>query len=251
MKKIAGLLIILVVLVLGGYYFMGRVTEKTINNNITVLNRSQDLTLSLAEYHRGWFVSNALLSWKIHVPERTIKSADGQSQQVPAQDIQDSMKIKIYHGPIIFANKSIKFGLGYAKTDVNMPPQYDEQFKNAFTAESVKPKLDLSLFINYFNQSKLNMSVPTFKLIAKEGDAQFFWMGLDSNVTISSSNDNIDGDLTLDGMRVSKENIHADVGVIETEYKLHKASNGMLLGDINLSFPSLYWLKKKRQLYLS
>jgi len=43
MKKLAGLIIILAVLILGGYYGMGFLTERTIKRNINVINQSNGL----------------------------------------------------------------------------------------------------------------------------------------------------------------------------------------------------------------
>ena len=172
MKKLTGLVVILAVLILGGYYGMGVITEQTVKNNLEIVNQSNGLFAEVVEYNRGWFKSNATLNWRLHVPERMVKSASGQSQAEPAQDYQMQMPLTIYHGPFIFADDGLKFGMGYAKTDLTLPAKYAEQFNTFFTGESTKPKMDMSLLVNYFNSSKVNMAIPEFKLIAKQGNAQ-------------------------------------------------------------------------------
>ena len=46
MKKLAGLIIILAVLILGGYYGMGVLTEKTIKKDIAIINQSNRIVCS-------------------------------------------------------------------------------------------------------------------------------------------------------------------------------------------------------------
>lgn len=249
MKKLTGLVVILAVLILGGYYGMGVITEQTVKNNLEIVNQSNGLFAEVVEYNRGWFKSNATLNWRLHVPERMVKSASGQSQAEPAQDYQMQMPLTIYHGPFIFADDGLKFGMGYAKTDLTLPAKYAEQFNTFFTGESTKPKMDMSLLVNYFNSSKVNMAIPEFKLIAKQGNAQFDWKGMSSTMKVTSSMDEIDGSFTIDGMRFTKDDVIATTGEIASEYNLHKTDSGLFLGDASLNFPSLLVMNKDRKMF--
>ncbi|QRN02729.1 DUF945 family protein [Legionella sp. MW5194] len=249
MKKIIGLVVILAVLVLGGYYGMGIITEHTVRKNVDIVNQSNGLFADITEYHRGWFKSQATLNWRLHVPERIVRGADGQPQTMPAQDYQMQMPLTIYHGPIIFADNGVKLGLGYAKTDLTLPQTYAEQFNNTFTGNSTKPKLDLSLLINYLNNSKVNMSIPEFKLIAKQGNSQFDWKGMSSTVNVTSSMDEVAGDLTIEGMSFVKDQVTATMGEISSEYNLHRTDSGLFLGDASVSFPSLLIQDKTQKLF--
>lgn len=239
MKKIAGLVVILAALVLGGYYIMGVVTERTIKNDIAIINQSNGLFAEIVEYKRGWFCSTASLNWRLNVPQKLIKTANGQPETQPAQEYQLQMPLKVSHGPIIFSSAGIKFGLGFAQTDLNLPAIYIEQFNNLFTSASTKPKLDLSLFVNYFNTSEINMDVPHFTLIAKQNNAKFDWKGMKSSMIANSSLEKIDGDFTVAGINFSKDNMSADVGEVSGEYKLHKTKASLYLGDARMVFPSL------------
>lgn len=238
MKKLLGLVVILAALVLGGYYGMGVVTERTVKHNLDAVNKSNGLYVKIASYDRGWFSSLASLDWRLHVPERIVKTADGQTETVPAQDFEMQMPLTIYHGPVIFANNTIKFGLGYAHTDIPMPAKYNEQFTSIFTSDSTQPKLDLSMFVNYLNNSEVEIAVPSFKLIAKKG-GEFSWMGMTSSVDVSSDASKIKGSFNVEGMQFTKDDIKATVGEITTEYNLHKTNSGLYLGDANLSFPTM------------
>lgn len=239
MKKITGLVIILAVLILGSYYGMGYLTEKKIKENLNVINQSNNLSVDIENYNRGWFRSLASLNWHLNVPEHAITNAAGQTQIIPAEHYELKMPITIHHGPLIFANKRVKFGLGYAHTELTLPSQFQEQFNNNFTSESTKPKLDLSILVSYLANTNIDLSVPEFKLISKLPNGQLEWLGLTSTTSVSSDKNKISGNLTAEGMRFTKEQIKGQVSTITSEYNLHRSEVGMYVGNSNLSFPLL------------
>lgn len=235
MKKLAGLIIILAALVLGGYYGMGILTEKTIRKNIEVIDQSNGLRAEIKQYNRGLFSSEAQIQWQLHIPEHVI-DANGAAQTVPAQDYAMEMPLKIHHGPVIFANNSVRFGLGYAEAVFPFPKQYVDQFNANFTADSTKPQLDLSIFVNYFNQSTLDFSVPTFNLISKDG-SRFNWLGLDATTTMSAGMKKVGGTVVVDGVHLAKGDAQVDLGKVSSDYDLHETDTGLYLGDANFTLP--------------
>ncbi|KTD28036.1 MULTISPECIES: YdgA family protein [Legionella] len=249
MKKFTGLVIILAALVLFSYYGMGYLTERTVRHDLSMVNQSNGLSANIESYKRGWFTSKAVLNWGLHVPEHVVSSTDGQSETVPAQDYSLKMPLTIHHGPVIFANKSVRFGLGYAHTELTLPQKFAEQLSNAFSAESTQPKLDLSLFVSYLNNTGIDVSVPAFKLIAKEGNGQIDWLGMTSSTSLSSNMDKVDGNLTVDGLRITKEQIKTILSSITSEYNMHRTDIGLYTGDASLSFPSLVVTNSEKKIF--
>ena len=249
MKKFAGLVVILAVLILGSYYGMGLITERTLKKDINMVNKSGGLHIDILEYHRGWFTSNAKFNWQLHIPERVVKNQDGQSTTTPAQDYAIDMPLTIYHGPIIFADSGVQFGLGYAYTDLVLPPKYDESFSTTFATGSSKPKLDMSVLVNYFNKSRMRINVPQFKLLTKDTNGQFEWLGMTNDVTVSSNLNTIDGDLTIDGMNFLKDDVKGTIGKVTSDYDLHQTKEGLYLGDASLSFPSVVITQKDQKIF--
>ena len=249
MKKLTGLIIVLAVLVLGGYYGMGIITEKTIKRNITVINQTNGLYAEIEHYDRGWFSSDAKIKWSMHVPERVVTSDNGQTTTVPPQDFQMEMPVKIDHGPIIFANKQLRFGMGYAFSDIPFPEKYNDEFDKNFAKNSIKPKLDLSIFVNYFNKSTVGLKLPTFKLVAKNGNGQFDWLGMHSTTSMSSGLQKVNGDIVLDGMNINKDNTRISLGTVTSEYNLHKSPSGLFLGDASFTLPSFEVLEKDKKVF--
>ncbi|CAM4469296.1 MAG: hypothetical protein LEGION0403_FIIPPAGN_00266 [Legionella sp.] len=236
MKKLAGLIIILAALVIGGYYGMGILTEKTIRKNIEVIDQSNGLRAEIKQYNRGLFSSEAQIQWQLHIPEHVI-DANGAAQTVPAQDYSMEMPLTIHHGPVIIANNSVRFGLGYAEAVFPFPKQYVDQFNAAFTAESTKPQLDLSIFVNYFNQSTLDFNVPTFNLTSKDG-GRFNWLGLNATTTMSAGMKKVDGTVVIDGVHLAKDDAQVDLGKVSSDYDLHETDTGLYLGDANFTLPA-------------
>lgn len=249
MKKFIGLVVILAALVLGSYYGMGYLTERKIKESLNIVNQSNGLTANIMQYDRGWFTSTATFDWRLQVPERVIQAADGQSQTIPAKDYKMQMPVTIYHGPIIFSKKGAKFGLGYAHTDLTLPADYAQQFNNLFTTESTKPTLGMSFFVSYLGNSSVETSIPAFKLFAKQGNAKLEWLGMTTSTTVSSNLDNVDGKITIDGLKFTKDQINTTMSTITSEYDLHKTKSGLFLGDASLSFPSFVVMSSNKKLF--
>lgn len=249
MKKFAGLVVILAVLILGGYYGMGVLTERTIRNAIEVIDQSNGLYADIEQYHRGLFSSEAKIKWRLHVPERVVKDVNGQPQTLPAQDYSTEMPLTIHHGPVIVANNHIRFGFGYAETIFPFPPQYNDQFDAQFSKDSVKPQLDLSIFVNYLNKSTIDFKVPNFKLIAKDGSGNFDWLGMDSNTTMSTGMKKVEGSVVLTGLNATKDDAKITLSNVSSDYNLHETPAGLYLGDANFNLPIFAIFVKDQKMF--
>lgn len=249
MKKIAGLVIILAVLILGGYYGMGVVTEKTLKRNIEVVNQSTGLTVKIAHYTRHWFHSSAAIDVLIHVPEQVEMNKDGKSETTPAQDYTMNVPVTIYHGPVIYTGSRVSFGLGYAESDFNLPKELVGKLSPYLSAESTSPKLKLSVFVNYTNQSRFQVEVPAFKLLAKEGKDAAEWLGMIGDINVSSDLKQISGDFTLDGISIVKDKMKGVLGKVTSDYSLRKTEDNLYLGQAGVSVPSLVVTQEEKPLF--
>jgi len=239
MKKIMVLAVVIAALLFGSYYGMGLVTERTLKKNIVVINSSSGIFIDVKNYNRGFFASNALLDWHLHIPQHVNKTQDGQSNVVPAEDYNFQMPIEVQHGPVIFSGKGIHFGLGLAHSHVAIPESYVAQFSALFSDQSIKPVLDFNLFVSYLNNSRLKIKIPPFKLFAKQGTDQVDWKGLDGDVNLSSNMGNISARFNIDGLNVSKDKTKAVMGKVISDLNLNKSTKGLYLGEASLQLPSL------------
>ena len=239
MKKISGLVVILAVLILGGYYGMGLVTERTLRRNVEVVNQSTGLTVNIAHYDRHWFNSSAAIDVLVHIPEQVETNKDGKSETVAAQDYTIDVPVTINHGPIIYTKSGVLFGLGYAESDLNLPKELVDKLSSSLAPQSTLPKLKLSVFVNYTNKSRFQVEAPAFKLFSKEGNDEADWLGMIGDINVSSNLKNISGDFTLDGINVIKDKMKGVLGKVTSDYSLHKSEDGLYLGHAGVSVPSL------------
>lgn len=250
MKRIVGLLAILVVALLGGYYATGVLTEKTLKNNLATINDPNGLAVSFSEYHRGWFKSTAVLDTKLRIPARTVKGADGQMQTVPEQNMQLPLPMTINHGPIILSKDGVHFGIGYAHSVIQIPADYQEKFDALFSSESEKPKLDVSIFVNYLNRSTVKFGVPAFKAKTKENDIQIDWKGMQSSSVLSPNMDKLAGDIEIEGFHAFKaQEIDVNMGAFNIDYDLKKIASGIFLGPSNLDLDSFTVKVKDKNIF--
>lgn len=238
MKKIISVLLILAVLILGAYYGMGVVTERTLKKNVTVLNQSQELLVNFDQYDRSWFKSNATLHWKLHVPSRTVKKSDGEDVTLSQQDYDFKMPLTIYHGPMMISSSGIRFGLGAANTHVILPKEFTDKFETIFTSNSSKPNVNLSVFVNYLNHTCIQLEVPAFKMIAKDNGQQFDWQGMKNNIQFSSDFNHVDGRLNFSGLQLMKDEMSFILSKLDSDYDLHLTDMGMYLGQGDLNVAS-------------
>jgi uncharacterized protein YdgA (DUF945 family) len=239
MKRLLGLVVVFAVLVLVSYYGMGLLTEKTIKDDVQIINQYQGVHIDIPSYKREWFTSNANFNWTINVPERVVKDQQGQAITIPAQTFKLNMPLKIFHGPIIFADKGVHFGLGYGHTRLNLPAEYEKQFNEFFTAESTKPHLDVGVLVNYLNKSTLEFDLPKFTLVSQTDKSKFEWLGMQKEVTISSNLSTVAGEFVIDGLRFTKAQTQATIGKITSDYDLKQSPEGLYVGDAKISLPSI------------
>ncbi len=238
MKKIMGSVVTLAALVLGGYYGTGLVTERTLKKNLAMLDQSSGVSVEVASYNRGLFASKVMLTWQMQTPERIIKNQTGGSVVIPVKTYTFDMPITVYHGPVMYASHRVHFGLGYANSQVVLPKAYMSQFKEHFTTESTLPTLDLTLLVNYANKTYLHVDVPAFRLISKDDQSQFEWLGMNSDHVFSSTMDETNGHMTVNGLRMTKNAYVAVLEQVGSTYDLHRAASGLYLGDVNVNVPS-------------
>ncbi len=230
MKKIAGLVLLLAILILGSYYVTGIFTETRVKESIELVNRTNGIHVKVKNYERGWFDSSANLVWQFQFPNKNTGSIETTEFKMP---------LKIYHGPVMFSSNGVKWGMGYAHTVVQMPDKNLKQMKNMFTPESTEPALNLSLLVNFLGKTTFNASVPDFTLIAKKGGGKLIWSGMDTSIHISRDMKSFTGDFNLDGFNFSRQKMSAKLDAVQLDYNLYENSDGLLLGDANFDIPSL------------
>lgn len=229
MRKWIGLLASLVV-ILASFYIMGFILKSTLNKNVASLSKAPILSVKLDDYQQGWFSSRALLAIKMHIPEQTVTGADGSRKITPPVDFVLGFPLSITHGPFIFTDFGIRFGIGQAST---------------------LPQTHYNVLVNYFNNTQFQYTFPSFSFkeqISSE-NLQFEWKGFSAFFSLSPAIDKIDGDFALYGLNGSVKNIWFNLGKVTDNYKITHIQDGLWLGSNHLSIPSFTLNERDKKIF--
>lgn len=235
MKKTLMFMMVSMVIVLGGYYGTGVITERALQKNIDVLNQSNGLVVTLKQYNRGWFHSQAQLVWTLTVPERSASNSQGTQDKVFTIDFP----LHIFHGPLMFVQSGLKLGFGYACADVSLPPMYEKLFYATYDVKSTKPLLHINVFVNYLNKTTIQLQVPTFNLLSKDGNSRFQWLGMKTDIAVSSNKKHLLGHMAITGFTWFNNGIKGVLGLVKSDYDLHQSSENIYTGNALLKLPSI------------
>ncbi|MDF1646445.1 MAG: YdgA family protein [Legionellaceae bacterium] len=246
MKKLLGITVLLIVVLLGAYFSTGLITERTLKKNLKTLNQANGLAVDLVGYHRGLFKSTADVTWRMQLPEKVVKNDDGHSLVVPPKTYTFDMPLTVYHGPILIKNNRVRFGLGAARGELSLPDAYASEFSDMFSEQSTKPILGINLFVTYLNKTHLEVDLPAFQLLTKQGKNQFEWLGMNSDLRFSPEGSRLQGHFALDGLRLVGQKFRVILNKVSSAYDVHKAKNGLFLGEASLNLPVLQVADKQQ-----
>lgn len=246
MKKWIGLSIALVVL-LGSYYGMGIGTEKALKKNIDVLNQSNDAVVTLQHYQRGWFRSHAELQWTIKIPQSAAEKMARRTVMVQHKDFTLRIPIEIYHGPIVFTDSGLRLGLGYANAKMPFSAIHHDLQVN-YNLQTERPECLVTILVDYFNQTHIQLQVPGFKLTAKQSDTRFRWLGLHADVVVAKNKHDLQGNLDLKGISWFEGGLEGVVGSVQSHYDMRLGRDNLYLGTAQLMMPSLVLIKNQKSL---
>lgn len=244
MKKWFGLGIVLLVIVLCGYYAMGIATERTLKKNIDVLNQSNKVDVVLERYKRGWFSSQADLKWTISVPQENPDQIMHRTVFPTNKIYTFEIPVKIYHGPIMWANSKLFFGLGYAHADARIPKEFEQKLLENYNLQSQKFEYSISIFINYLNRANIKLAIPRYTIRSKQGENFFQWMGMATSIEVSGDKQRLEGDFYLKGFSWKDDDIKGLFGPLKADYDMHQAQSNLYVGNAQLKFSSMAMFKQ-------
>lgn len=232
MKKWTGVLVSLLVLILAAYYVMGYVVERTFNRNVNAIPKNSVVNVHLHDYQRGWFSSKAILSLIMHVPAQKTTDSNGLAKTTPPVDMDFNVPVSVQHGPVIFADGGIRFGMGQI---------------------SSQPQTHYGMLINFLNRSVVRYTLPAFSMEGNVGTGatafKFDWKGLRTVLSSSADIDNINGSMQLFGLSVSANDGDIIVGEIKNNFDLQRDREGLWLGDSHFVVPLISVSEKSQQLF--
>lgn len=230
--------IIIVGLLSAAYYVTGVRAEKEFNSFLKTANTLPNLKVSAENYHRGWLKSTVHLHVILNRPPQAY-TQDGTPQTLPAQNVSFSFDMNVYHGPVIFADSRVMFGLGFAQATVPLPDEILSQFNELFSSNSTKPTFNISLLLRYAGMLRINLNVPSFVLTSKDNQAQIDWEGFHGQWNVSRKLSHIKGDVVFRGLTFKAGSSNGSIGPVDLKYNVANNESGLLAGDASIGLQSL------------
>jgi uncharacterized protein YdgA (DUF945 family) len=228
MKKIIGVIFLLALLIFGAFEVTGIMTQRTLMSNMQVLNQSTDFSVEIKDYHRSILRSTATMLITVQA------AGDAQKKM---QNYRIELPVKISHGPIIWNGKKILFGLGYLNAELNISPHYEKFFAQRFLPESVKPRLNVKVFVDLVNKSQVEIDLLPFQLTARSDHSQLKWQGLESNAEVTRGLRQVKGKIKIQGATFTKAPVSMIMGALTSKYDLQQTKQHLFLGDFDVTLP--------------
>lgn len=239
MKKILGWTGVLSVLCASSYYFTGVLSQRALEHVLRDIHQTKGVDLKLVEYQRGWLSSQARIEWNVQVPETQTTLPNGQAQVLKAFDYHFNIPVTLDHGPVMFAHRELKFGLGYAEVDVPIIPEaYQKQISGLLDASSTYPRFQAGLQLSFLNQAQLCTKIAAFEWLTRARDASFKFLGFDARSSFSLDLSKMQGNLDFKGAKFDKKDKSVFLDHIQGSYHLIKSPLNLLTGSIQMALDS-------------
>ena len=238
MKKILGAIGGLAVVGVLSYPGFGFLVEKGLRQQLEATPKQYGLSIELIDFQRHWFTSDAKLLWKWQIPAHLTQNAQGQTVTVSPQDFQKEFNIKIFHGPISFAGNKPFLGVGFANTTLDWPLSSNLPNKTEFTVDSVFPKINLRMALNFLFQTSWNTEIPAFHLVSKDNKRQLNWRGLSIDSKVGDNAKYSDGGIDFVGFDFKSEQMNVSFVDLQFNYDFNRDKSGLYIGNANANLAS-------------
>jgi len=228
MRRIAIVLIVLVLTILVGPLIIGFYLERNYSSILHVYNALPQLNVYVDRFHRRWFNSTASLRVQILDPDLLAYL------NLPQKNISYVVvEQKIQHGPIFYRNvKEIPYFIGIASIENNV--RADEIKKNIHVVKDIDYVSFRGNYHKYINVASVNLVYP-------KTDMNISIDKLEGNVWISAKRKNIQGDAVMQGIEFR----NPDMTILIPSMSAQFDNDARLwLGNDGLTLTNIYFIEK-------
>mgnify|MGYP001811785449 CR=1 FL=1 len=227
MKKIIFTLILIIGIVVGGSFQVGRVIEAELPTILERVGELGQMKISITGYERNIFRSSV-------TSEISLASPGGKHEQI-------FLRHEIWHGPLPFGQSSdgrwhFKPMSAVVETSVDRTKPPSGLIGDVFAhCPELYDSFELTEF-DFAGNGLSNYSVPGFERSFGEGDETITldWQGMNGVATIDKSMKNIKGNVTIPSVRILTETSRVESSNIRSSYRVFEDFGGLLLGNVTL-----------------
>lgn len=213
-------------------YFSGKLAQTEMENMVAKMQNLPNATVTIENYHRGWFNSTADIVATI--------SQDLSGQVEPLQMTVTS-KQTMQHGPILWQSNGLGLGLVDIDYDFDIAHNQNEVLELNHTFS--KDKLDSYVRIGFSGTMTSSMNLKAFQISTDQGDFDIHAMNIDSSITkdgqlqFSGSWQGIDfSEFDEKVLSIGKMQFSADQQVVRGDLLSY---NALTVGDTNFTLENI------------
>lgn len=234
MKKFMGLVVLILALFTGSYYFDGYISQSEIAKYVEHFNQSVNMQLELNSYQRGFFQSSAQTTLNITIPKREYKDDSGQNIIFPATTYQINFPITIHHGPIIYSEAKWYFGLAFLSGQMSLSPSLTAQYPKLFDLTSKLPVINLSALVEYNQSILIHLDNPAFDMLSTETKTDLQSQGIDIRSDYTPKTGQLKGNLVIKSLSYNKDDFQSTLSNFTIDADLTKNNLGLYFGKLHL-----------------
>jgi uncharacterized protein YdgA (DUF945 family) len=246
MKKLVAVIGAVAVIGLGSYPLFGMLIEQELRQQIKAAPTQYGMSLSLKDFQRHWFYSQAKVVWDWNIPAHLSQNHLGQTITVSPKNFHKEFNIDIQHGPLVLSPETF-IGIGFAKTTLDWPFINQTSMDGQYDKSSVFPKITMSLATNLLLKTRWKTNISTFKLISKDTTQQLLWNGMVFENLIDAKGLHIQGDARLNGFDLVQGDMQLHVKDVESDYDFIKDKVGLYVGHAQFDMNQLRMADKNKQ----
>ncbi|MFO1257799.1 MAG: YdgA family protein [Gammaproteobacteria bacterium] len=201
--------VVLLAIAGGTSYLYGTIVENKFKEAVALFNKSDNATLNVTEYKRGWLNSQAKTDVIVHSPKGS------------RPEIHMTFEHKIQHGPIFKqvskTGSTWQFAQGLIESkltsmDKGLVAQTDLQNTGV---------IDFTTLIGLNGESEISIKGDQFR-IKDDGQGTIDWQGLTGHFNMNSNLDKVKGEVILPGIVLKNKDVDFSLEdvVIKTEQSL-------------------------------
>ncbi len=229
MKRLTITYIVIILTLLSLPFFIGQSYESILREQLEQFNKQSQYQLQINQYKRSWFTSKADLTLSIN-------------SQFPLFNNEINFKKRIQHGPFLWQEGSIDFGLTSSKIELTIPQDIEALIQQVSGEES--EIIDISTYTDFRSITSINFNLKPISI--KDSDYNLDIRELNSDITIhpySTFTVSLDWHgLTLDDLKNSLQLDFDDLNISLTQHLVKGDSftaNALYDGEIELYLSQL------------
>lgn len=239
MKKILGAIGGIAVIGLLSYPGFGLLVEKGVHQQLDNMPKQYGMSVTLTDFHRHWFTSDAKILWKWQIPAHLTQNAQGQTVTISPQNYEKEFQIHIYHGPLVLTGGNVFFGIGHADTRIDWPLFSNLPIKDDFTKDSIFPHVNIQMALNFLFQTTWNTQIPAFKLTSNNSQNQIDWKGLTIHNKIRNKANSFKGNINFVGGVFKENKSYFGINNFVSDYNFKHDPSGLYTGKLDFNIGSL------------